>query len=68
MNRSKKPFSGNTKTLYVCCDVTENLYSRVISPLLKFSQIRDGWMKIGIVSSINIMHLHFRFVYMEVSG
>jgi len=31
-------------------EVTENLYSRVISPLLKFGQIRDVWIKTGIVS------------------
>ena len=29
--------------------MTENLYSRVIGPPLKFIQIRDGYMKIGTI-------------------
>ena len=44
---------------YVCLQVIENTYSRIISPLLKFSQIRDGWMKVGIVSSIKVKNLPY---------
>ena len=45
-------------TLHFCWEMSENLYSRVIRPLLKFSQIRGGWMKIDIVPSSKVMNLH----------
>jgi hypothetical protein len=46
------------ETLYICWEVNENLYSRIISSFLKISQIRDGWMKIGIVPSIKVLNIH----------
>lgn len=58
--------------------MTENPSSRVKSPFLKFSQIVDAWMKIGIVSSIKVMNIFIKmlvittydtlFMYSEHTG
>jgi hypothetical protein len=36
----------------------KNVYSRIISTFLKFCSISDGWLKIEVICSIEVMHLH----------
>ena len=36
----------------------KHFYSRIISSFLKFSYIRDGWVRIAVISSIEVMSLH----------
>jgi cell division inhibitor SulA len=38
--------------------MNKNLYSRIISCVLKFSYIRVGWVRISVISSTEVMSLH----------
>jgi len=41
--------------------MNRNFYSRIISSFLKFSYIRDGWVKIAVISSTEFMTLHIHY-------
>jgi hypothetical protein len=38
--------------------MNKNVYSRIISSVLKLSYIRDGWVRIAAISSTEVMSLH----------